>query len=130
MLTSDEIFHILKDEEIPKEEFIIISGAAMVIYGIKEKNDIDIAVSESLYNDLKLRKDCMVEKILEDTGETIYYLHKLNFGMNYYDTNYQYVNGYKVQTIEEIIKLKENLNRSKDKEDLKRLKEFINQKVI
>ena len=108
-------------------EFVVISGAALVIQGIKEiTNDIDIAVSKNLYQKLLDKYTCVFEKnvdnylvwIIDDT---------INFSIHYYDeVEYIYYDGYKVQTLDSILELKKNLNRDKDKIDIAKIMYYKN----
>ena len=53
-MNKDEIFIILKELNLPKKEFYIISGASLVIRGIREKcADIDLCISERLFEEIK-----------------------------------------------------------------------------
>lgn len=50
----------------------------------------------------------------------------INFSNHYYDVvEYEEYLGYKVQKVESILKLKKELNRDKDKEDIKRINELL-----
>ena len=74
-----------------KNEFIVISGAALVIQGVKEKtHDIDIAVSIELYNKLLNEYNCGFEKKI---GKYYVWFIEgiINFSVHYYDrTEYIY----------------------------------------
>lgn len=119
MLNKEKILDILNYYNLPKDEFIIISGASMVLQEIKEKtSDIDIAVSENLYNYLINNYKCKLEKILEN-GAKVWFIDKINFSTNYYKSvDYIYFDEFKIQSIESILKLKKELNRKKDLNDI------------
>jgi len=57
----------------------------------------------------------------------VYYIDNvINFSTNYYDVDYNVINGFKIQTIESILELKESLNREKDKKDIIKIKRYLN----
>lgn len=119
MLNKEKILDILNYYSLPKDEFIIISGASMVLQEIKkETSDIDIAVSENLYNYLINNYKCKLEKISEN-GAKVWFINKINFSTNYYKSvDYIYFDEFKIQSIESILKLKKELNRKKDLNDI------------
>ena len=89
----------------------------MVLYGFKEDTpDIDIAVTKDYKKELLSKYDCVLENpevdayIIDDT---------LNFAANYYKRRREYIEGFPVMTVEDLIFLKQKLNRKKDKIDLK-----------
>jgi len=62
-LYKDDILKILDKYGFFKEEYIILSGASLVLQNIKEyTTDIDIAVSNDLYNELLKKYNCSFEK--------------------------------------------------------------------
>lgn len=126
MLDKRQILDSLNYYNLPKDEYIIISGASMVLQDVKKRTrDIDISVSEKLYKFLLENYECKLEKKLEN-GVKIWYLGEINFSTNYYNNvEYVEINGYKCQSIEDILKLKKNLNRGKDINDIKLLERSL-----
>ena len=117
-----EIIKELKKYNFDIKRYIVISGAAVVLHGLKDDTpDIDISISEDYEEELL--EDYMA--VLEHTnlnGTRAYIIDdNVNFGVNYYTKPSEYIEGLPVQNIEEIIKLKESLNREKDQKDLKLL---------
>ena len=89
----------------------------MVLYGFKdETNDIDIAVTKEYMKELLKNYDCVIENM-----ETEAYMIDdiINFGTNFYSRKKEYVEGFPVSSIDDLIELKRKLNRAKDKKDLK-----------
>lgn len=123
-LYKDDILKLLKSYDIDYNECIILSGASLVLMGIKEyTSDIDISVNDKVYHDLLKKYSCTLEKIVDN--EKVWYIDDIiNFGRNYYNRDYTIMNGYKVQTIESILKLKKELGRQKDMEDIKHILEY------
>ena len=120
-MNKEEILKKLKEFNLDKGKYLVISGAAMVLLGAKDTTkDIDIAVSKDYYEYLLNNYSCEFDRVNE-FNHKCYNLDVLNFGIDYYSDNYVVVKGVKVQTVEDIIRLKRFLNREKDKEDIKKL---------
>jgi len=127
-MNKKQILESLEKYHLDPTQYIVLSGAAMVIHGIKEEtNDIDISVTNELYHKLETKYQCELEKYDERTQSNIYYIdHILNFGTNFYDEKkYVYIDGIRVQNIDGIIELKKKLNRAKDQIDLLKIEEFL-----
>lgn len=128
-LYKDDILKILESYDIDYNESIILSGASLVLQGVKEyTSDIDISVSDKVYHDLLKRYSCTLEKIVDN--DKIWFIDDIiNFGRTYYDkVEFYLLNGYKIQTIESILELKRELGRSKDMEDIKHILEYERKK--
>ena len=105
MLKKD-ILKKLREINLDKDKYLVISGAAMVLLGIKEETqDIDIAVSKEYYNYLLKNYKCHFDRVNE-YAHKCYNIDIINFGMDYYSNNYEIVEGIKVQKVEDIINLK------------------------
>ena len=49
-----ELLNLLKELNFPKDEYYVLSGASLVLRGIrKEANDLDLCISEELFNEIK-----------------------------------------------------------------------------
>lgn len=125
-MTKKDILEILKIYNFDKKEFIILSGASLVLQNVKEDtSDIDITTSVYLYNKLLKEYNCVFEK--EVDNYLVWFIDNIiNFSTHYYDEiEYINYNGYKIQSLESILKLKESLNRNKDKSDIEKIKRLI-----
>ena len=116
-MNRKEIIEELKKYKLNPKKYIIISGAAMVLYGFKEETpDIDIAVTKDYKKELLSKYECVLENpetdayIIDDT---------LNFVTNHYKRRREYIEGFPVLTVEDLIFSKQKMNRKKDREDLK-----------
>lgn len=132
MMNKQEILKKIKKYNLPKDDFVIISGAAMVFHGLKDTtNDLDVTVKPSLEKFLRDNYNTRLDWYDESTNKGIYYLNdELNFSSNlkeiFDNKEYSIINGYKVQNIDSIIKLKQKLNREKDQKDLHLLNNQLN----
>ena len=123
MLNKEDILNILKQYNFDSSKYVVISGAALVLRGIKETTtDIDIAVTDDLYTQLLQEYNCTFEKNAGG-GYKVWFINNIiNFSNHYYDTiDYEEYLGYKVQKVESILKLKKELNRDKDKLDIEKI---------
>jgi len=124
-LNKDNILKTLKEYNFDSQNYIIISGAALVLQNVKEyTSDIDITVSNELYANLLKKYNCSFEKKFDNYS--VWFIDDIiNFSNHYYGKiEYIELFGYKVQTIDSVLKSKKELNRSKDKKDIQYIKNF------
>ena len=126
MLDKKSIIKILNDYNLDKNKYMLISGAALVFHGIKNKtHDIDIAVDKDYYNLLLKKYDCKFDRINEFNNDTYFIDDFINFGTDYYKDKYDINDGIKVQSINDIKQLKSFLNRKKDINDIRCINEYL-----
>jgi len=128
-LNKDNILKTLKEYNFDSQNYIIISGAALVLQNVKEyTSDIDITVSDELYNLLLKKYNCFLEKEIDNYN--VWFIDDIiNFSNKYYGKiEYIELLGYKVQTIDSVLKLKKQLNRLKDKKDIQYIMDFYKAK--
>lgn len=126
-LNKSTILKILKEYNLDPNRYIILSGASLVLQDIKEyTSDIDIAVDNTLYNEILNKYSCTFEKYKD--GYKIWYIDNIiNFSNNLYTTTkYIDIYGYKAQSPDSILELKRTLNRSKDKKDISLILDYKN----
>ena len=124
-LNKNAILKILREYNFDSQDYIIIGGASLVLQNVKEyTSDIDIAVSNNLYKKLIKKYKCQFEKNIDNYD--IWFIDSIiNFSNHYYEEiEYIEIFGYKVQTIDSVLELKKNLNRLKDKKDIKNIIDF------
>lgn len=124
-MNKEDIINTLNKYNLDSHKYIVLSGAAMVMLGIKDKtHDIDIAVTPDYYEYLKKKYDCKIEWY--NGNNTVYFIDDIiNFGLNYYNEDHLIIEGIPVQTEEDIIKIKRIFNREKDIEDIKKIKKYM-----
>lgn len=126
-MNKEEVLDKLKEYNLDHEKFIVIGSSALVLKGLKQTcRDIDIAVTKE-YNDYLLENfDCKFEREVSD--HKVYFIdNTINFSTHYYnDFKGEMIEEYLVQTPKEVLKLKESLNRKKDKEDIKLILNYLN----
>lgn len=124
-MKKKDVIKTLEKYSLNKNDYIILSTGSLVLKGIKEEaHDIDLAVSKELLEYLLKNYDCELETYSDDFA--VYILNdELNFSTHYYDVPFEMIDGYKVQTLDSVIELKEKLNRSKDMKDLKLIDDYL-----
>ena len=126
-MNREEILNQLKKYNLDTKNFIIIGSAALVLKGIKEStHDIDIATTKEYNNHLLKNFKCQFQKEID--GHKVYFIDNIiNFSTHYYnDFKGEWIEGYLTQTPNEVLKLKETLNREKDKKDIKLILDYLN----
>lgn len=123
MLQRQEIVEMCKHLDFPPQEYCLGYGGALVLYGIKESTpDIDLVVSSSLFD--QLAKDHAVQ--VANLGEPyIRFNEEIEIFKNSELDPRVYIEDIPVASLPKIIQEKMKLGRSKDIEDIKRIKRFI-----
>lgn len=127
MLKRKQIIETLKNYNLDINNYVVISGAAMVLLGLKDTtSDIDIAVTKEYYDYLLANYDCTFERINEKNNKVYFINGIINFGVDYYNNDCLKIDGIPVQKPEDIKKLKEFLNREKDNKDIELICKSLN----
>ena len=58
-----ELLNLLEELNFPKDEYYVLSGASLVLRGIREEaGDLDLCISEELFNQIKDKYELTDEK--------------------------------------------------------------------
>ena len=125
MLDKKMIINTLNKYNFDKSKYIVISGAAMVLLGIKEEtNDIDIATTKEYYDYLLNNYNCKLE-FTNMNNINVYYIDNIiNFSYDNYSNDYIIKNGIHTQTINDLLAFKRAYGRDKDKKDIELILKF------
>ena len=129
-MNRKEIIEVLNKLDLPKSEYVVLSGASMVMQKVKSKtSNIDISVSKELFGILK-NNATIVNSFL---GYDVYKVndYEVEFSNNYsfFDkSNAVLINDIYFQDLNSIKKMKESFNRDKDKKDIKKIDLFLDLK--
>lgn len=133
-MKKKELIAILDSLNLNKNEYCIISGGSLLMYGIRETTrDIDLYVTEGEL--LRLKRifiDAFKEEKTIDQKDTKY---KLNDYIECFIKDKKkikehsiLIDGYSCQKLDKIVELKKKLNREKDKKDLLLIDEYLKNK--
>lgn len=125
-MDKQEIIKRLRDLNLPKDEYYVLSGASLVLREIREKySDIDLCISEELFADVKDRLKMTPDKInscnfyhLSDSLEIVVD-KKSRFNMEKDDE-------FNLEDINTILAFKESRNLPKDQQDIVNIKKYLN----
>lgn len=97
-MNKEKIIETLKKYNFNKDKYLVISGAAMVLLGIKQNtSDIDIAVTDDYYNYLIENISCTIDRINE-YGKTSYSIDQIiDFCTTYYEEDKLFIENIPVQ---------------------------------
>lgn len=124
MLNKQDVIKILKDLDLPKEEYWVVAGSALVMHDIKkETRDVDLGCTSYLI-------DLLISKghtpIVEDNNTRIIKINgDIEIFENWNVDKIEYIDKIPVGTIESIRKQKLELGREKDLIDIKLIDKFI-----
>jgi hypothetical protein len=127
------IYQKVKKLNLPKGKYAVGSGSALEGYGIRKCNDIDILVTKDIYLNLKKKgwKETTLPNGLTSLIKEPYEI-AANINYNEYQTptwhlikTANIIKGIPFINLREIIKFKKEMNRDKDKEDIKLIKNYF-----
>ena len=135
-----DIYQKLKELNFPLGEYVVVGGA-MAAHNIREAHDLDILVTPNLYKKLLKEgyKQCLCEQCLS-TSRIMLNKDNVDIVPNYMFGNYigdtkslignaDIINGFPFIKLEEFIKFKRELGRSKDFDDIKLMENYLGKTV-
>lgn len=127
-MERNEILMQLSDLEFDKKEYWVITGAAMVLYGLRPKtHDIDLGCTSALAD--SLQADGYPVKIKENGMRHIRFNQDIELIENYLFDKVQLVEGFQVISKEGLLEMKKELGREKDRRDIALLEEALKSNV-
>lgn len=124
MLNRQEIVGLLRETALDKTAYWVTSGAAMVLYGLRDRTrDIDLGCTTSMADRLE-QKGYPVE-ILRDGSRKIAFSDRIELFENWLEGGIVLLEGLPVVSLEGLLRMKEALGREKDLEDIRLIKEQL-----
>ncbi len=125
-MNKKQIIDVINKYKLDKSKFIVISGAALVLLGIKkETQDIDIWCDNDYCDYLLNNYDCNFERINE-LGKKAYLIDDvINFGISFKPKEVETVEGIQCSSLKDILELKKFLNRDKDKDIISKIEKIL-----
>ena len=120
-----ELLNLLEELNFPKDEYYVLSGASLVLRGIKEEaNDLDLCISEELFKQIKDKYNLTEEK----KNECGFY--KINDNLEIVvdkkeDFNMEIGEKYNLENLQTILDFKLKRNLSKDQKDIENIKIYL-----
>lgn len=120
-VNKQEIFNKLDKLDLDKEQYIVISGASLIVQDIiYETSDIDLSCSEEYYKNInwKTKNGYFNSKIK--------YRDCYEIGINFYNPeNIIVIKGYKFMNLNDCLELKKLEKRDKNLEIIKKLTKIL-----
>lgn len=124
MLRKQEIIRLLKETAFDSKEYWVVSGAAMVLYGIRDTTrDIDLGCTTPMADELE-NKGYPVEA-LPDGSRRIVFSETIELFENWIEGQAVLLEGLPVVSIDGLLRMKEKLGREKDLNDILLIKEHF-----
>ena len=119
-----DILHILNTLPFDRGDYWLVSGGAMVLYGLREEtSDIDLGCSKRLADALE-QQGCRVIR-LEDGTRQICYQPGIELFENWFPNQSELVGRVPVLSLEGLLAMKKSLGREKDKADIRRIGDLL-----
>ena len=125
-----ELLNLLKELNFPKDEYYVLSGASLVLRGIREEsNDLDLCISEELFNQIKDKFNLTEEK----KNECGFY--KINDNLEIVvdkkeDFKIEIGEKYNLEDLQTILDFKIKRNKPKDQKDIENIKKHLEKNNI
>ena len=132
MMSKQEFFELINNLNLPKEEYYILSSGSLAIFGLRdEPGDLDLCVSEDLFEILKQRyglteldrNECGFYKI-NDLVEIV------KNKKSTFDEKRVWEKGYPVESLQSILQFKKGRMKKRDAEDIAKIEQYLSQREI
>ena len=125
-----ELLNLLKELNFPKDEYYVLSGASLVLRGIKaEANDLDLCISAELFNQIK-DKFNLTDERKNECG-----FYKINDNLEIVvdkkeDFKMEIGEKYNLEDLQTILDFKIKRNKPKDQKDIENIKKHLEKNNI
>ena len=125
-----EFLNLLEKLHFPKDEYYVLSGASLVLRGIrKEANDLDLCISEELFNEIKDKYN-LAEGNKNECG-----FYKINDNLEIVvnkkeDFKMEIGEKYNLEDLQTILDFKIKRNKPKDQKDIENIKKHLEKNNI
>lgn len=127
----------LNELKIPRNKVLLAGSAVLTLYGLRNNKDLDVTIPKNIFD--KFRKDKRLKYSTTPTGNEI--LSYKNVDLHHDNWPFKnsvedelkrslVVDGYHFYTLERLIEWKKIVNRQKDKDDIKVIKDFMKKNNI
>ncbi len=125
MLNKEDIKRLLKCTDFKSNEYYLSFGAALVMYGVRDKtDDIDMGCNKELAD--RLEQEGYKVVIMENGKRNIKYSEKIDIYEDWHeDDEIVLIDNIPVLSIQGVLKMKKKFNREKDKRDIALIEEYL-----
>lgn len=128
-MNRQEILDLLKAFPYDRNEYWVVTGSAMVIYGIKDQaGDIDLGCSTKMAD--LLESDGYLFGRTEDGSRWFKVGKSIEIFESWLFDSVVEINGFQVISLNGLIEMKKNIGREKDFRDIESIESFLNEKKI
>lgn len=128
MLNKEQILDKLMSLDFPKDQYCVMTGAALVLHGVKQETaDIDIGCTSELFTELLKRG---FEVIKDKPSKGILIDGCIEVFEDWMPAKTCLIQGIPSADLLEIKNFKEQLGRDKDLRDIMLIDRFLNEKQI
>ena len=129
-----KIIEDIKKLNLPTGKYSVVGGSAMAGRGIRETGDIDLILTEDLYEELKKGGWAEKEKrpgyfhIYKDEAEAtknFNHIEGLNLKVEDVIKNSEIIDGVPFMSLDDLVKLKQTMGREKDLRDIELIKDYL-----
>lgn len=119
-----ELLGLLKAFPYSPDDYWIVAGGAMVMYGIRpQTHDIDLGCNEQMADSLEA--DGYLVRTNPDGRRYFRYSDDIEISEGWLNDTFGKVDGYNVISIKGLLEMKRELGREKDKRDIALIEEFL-----
>ncbi|MBQ6287841.1 MAG: hypothetical protein IJK71_01225 [Clostridia bacterium] len=123
-----EMIEKLKAFPYDPAEYWVITGGAMVLYGIREESsDIDLGCTAGLAN--RLEQEGYLYKVTDDGNRWFKLGNDIEVFENWLFDTVDHVDGIPVISVQGLIEMKKDLGREKDLRDIALINDFLARSV-
>lgn len=126
-MNKQEVIKLLQELDLPTTEYYILSSGCLVLYGLRDRaNDLDLCVKPELFEKLRVKYN-LKEKDKNECG--FYHISDLVEVVvsGKYPFEYDVLQGYQVQKLEQILNSKIKSDKPKDKADVQNILNYLKQ---
>ena len=126
-MKKDDITARLANFSFSTDDYWIITGAAMVLYGIREEtSDIDMGCTKEMAD--RLEALGFLDHVSGDGKRCFKYSDSIEIIEGWLRDSIQNVGGFPVISIDGLVEMKRELGREKDKRDIELIEAFLKRK--
>ena len=127
-MNKAEIIELLNAFPYDREDYWVVGGGAMVLYGIREQtHDIDLGCSKRMAD--ALEQGGFLQGYSESGSRRFRCGELIEIFENWLSDSVTSVEGIPVVSIRGLIEMKQELGREKDLKDIRLINEFLSQRI-